>query len=337
MNYPGAIPHRGKIVQGVTMIELLVSMLLGLLLSAAMVSLYITAKQHYFYAVQTARMQENGRYALRLLSRELEMAGFLGGVLAPEDVPVASVGRDCSFQNWALDVSQPLQLVNDHAGDALPLFLNLEPITCLENAAIKNDTDLIAIKRTAGEASLRRGIPADRLAVSSRLVWYLRLIDGRSPEWEKLRPSQLASLGEENPGRSYWEAISKIIFVRKYSDAGDLGRDVPTLCMATLAGDGMTTRCLVEGVENMQLEFGVDTDSDGIPNQYKSAPSAAELRNAVTAKVFLLMRSINPLADHDDRKTYALGEKTVAAQHDRYIRRVFSSTILLRNRIERIY
>ena len=79
------------------------------------------------------------------------------------------------------------------------------------------------------------------------------------------------------------------------------------------------------------------TDSDGIPNQYKSAPSAAELRNAVTAKIFLLMRSINPLADHDDRKTYALGEKTVAAQRDRYIRRVFSSTTLLRNRIERIY
>jgi len=106
--------------------------------------------------------------------------------------------------------------------------------------------------------------------------------------------------------------------------------------METLAGNAMTSRCLVEGVENLQLEFGIDLDADGVPDQYKSAPDGEEMRRAVTAKIYLLLRSINKISGHRDDRVYTLGQKILAAKNDSYLRRVVSTTVLLRNRIEPI-
>ena len=92
-------------------------------------------------------------------------------------------------------------------------------------------------------------------------------------------------------------------------------------------------RCLVEGVENLQVEFGVDTDEDGVPNRYIAAPTAAQLQHAVAVKIHLLLRSIGTLPGHRDDKTYRLGVKALPATHDAYLRRVLSSTVLLRNHI----
>jgi type IV pilus assembly protein PilW len=270
-----------------------------------------------------------------LLSRELSMAVFFAGV--PELNAVSpAVGTDCSEWDWVLDGTHPLELVNDYSGHPVPISLHSTPLTCVDSAAIALDTDLIAIKRTAAEASLRRGVPAPGLTASTVQNWYLRVVSGKLPEWEKLRSIELLEGARADPSLSYWEWISRIIFIRKYSDSGNEDDDVPSLCMETLAGDAMTMRCLVEGVENMQLEFGIDTDADGVPNQYKSAPTGDEMRLAVAAKIHLLLRSINKLPGHHDEKIYTLGQKILPAKHDPYLRRVFSTTVLLRNRLEPI-
>jgi type IV pilus assembly protein PilW len=62
---------------GLSLVELLVSMLLGVFLSAVMVSAYLGAKRSYFHEEQVARMQEIGRYALRLLFQGAGNGGFL--------------------------------------------------------------------------------------------------------------------------------------------------------------------------------------------------------------------------------------------------------------------
>ena len=98
---------------GLSLVELLISLLLGLFLTSGIVSVYLGSKQNYFYEEQAARIQENGRYAMRLLQRELTMAGFFGGVLAMDAVTPASVGIGCSTTDWALNGLDPVELVND--------------------------------------------------------------------------------------------------------------------------------------------------------------------------------------------------------------------------------
>lgn len=323
--------YTGVSARGLSLVELLVSLLLGLLLSAGMVSAYLGAKRHSFYEEQSARMQENGRYAMRLLTRELAMAGFFAGVPSMAAVVPGAVGRDCAADDWVLDAGEPLDLVNDHIGDNTPMSIHATAFLCLDGAQIAPDTDLLAIKRTAAEPSLQAGVPAAALTAATSESWFLRTVLGRPDAWQKVRPIDLRAIGMAQPTHSYWEAITRIFYIRPYSESGNESEDLPTLCMETLAGDGMASRCLVEGVENMQLEYGIDYDDDGVPNRYVSAPVAGEIPLVVTVKIHLLLRSIVALAGHSDDKVYWLGQKEIPARGDAFLRCVFTSTVLLRN------
>jgi type IV pilus assembly protein PilW len=317
------------LVSGLTLIELLVALVLGVLLSGGIVSAYLGAKRNLFYEDQMARMQENGRYAMRLLSRELMMAGFYGGLPASIRPVPLSVGTDCSDMDWALDSTHALDLVNDYAGQTEPISLHLNVLTCLDHDSIVLDTDLITLKRTAADASLDQGVPPESLSSSAVQKWYLRVVSGSRPEWVKMSSVDLDDPANAQPSLSFWEAISRVIFIRAY--ANDRGDNIPSLCMETLAGDAMTARCLVEGVEDLQFEFGIDSDNDGVPNQYLASPTAAQLHQAVTVRIHLLLRSIGELTGHHDDTAYRLGQKALTPRNDAYLRRVFSSTVLLRN------
>jgi hypothetical protein len=141
----------------------------------------------------------------------------------------------------------------------------------------------------------------------------------------------VADPGDAENSSEYWEMYSKVFYIRPYSVAGD---DIPTLCMKSLVGSRMEGRCLVEGVENMQIVFGVDTDTipDRIPNQYVPAPAA--LNAVVSARVTLLMRSIGELATGAGvrKRSYQLGTTAnIIETNDAYLRRVFSTTVQVRN------
>ena len=80
----------------------------------------------------------------------------------------------------------------------------------------------------------------------------------------------------------------------------------------------------------MQIELGIDSDFDGVANQYKAAPLAAEMENAVAARIYLLLRSLSEIPGNKSTKTYHLGEKTVV-RGDRFMRRLFTTTVQIRN------
>lgn len=62
-------------VRGVTLIELLVSLVIGLLLAIAASATYLFSKQSYSAVTENSQMEENGRFALTLLVRYIQSAG----------------------------------------------------------------------------------------------------------------------------------------------------------------------------------------------------------------------------------------------------------------------
>jgi len=318
---------------GISLIEILVSLLLGMFLSAGIVVTYLESKRNYATEEEMARIQENGRYTLNLLKRELMLAGFFGGYLSPEEIAVSSVNSDCASTDWALNASNAIELTNNHDSNSAPVTNVGTSLSCLTGTEIQANTDVLSIKRTAGEPSLRNGVLADNYTASADQKWYLRIVDfGETLDWNKLAASDLQDPnGPAAPGVnvSYWEAYSKVFYIRNYSD--DPADGIPTLCVQSLEGDDMTAQCLVEGIEEMQLEFGIDTDLDGVANIYTAAPSSADMGNAVVARIYLLVRSIDTQAGYTNTKNYRLGQRTVAARNDGYLRRVFSTTVNIRN------
>jgi Tfp pilus assembly protein PilW len=324
----------GKASQtGISLIELLVSLLLGMFLSAGIVVTYLESKRNYAAEEEMARIQENGRFSLNLLKREMMLAGFFGGYLAPEEIATSSVNTDCAATDWALSASNAIELTNNHSATSSPQTNVGTTLTCLAGTEIQPGTDVLTVKRTAGEPSLRNGVLADNYTSSSDQKWYLKIVDyGEELEWNKFAASALQD--PNGPGTagvnvSYWEAYSKVFYIRNYSD--NPADDIPTLCVRSLEGNDMTTQCLVEGIEELQVEFGIDTDVDGVANVYNPAPSSTDMANAVVARIYLLVRSIDSQSGHKDTKTYQLGQRTIAAPNDGYLRRVFSTTVGIRN------
>jgi hypothetical protein len=176
--------------------------------------------------------------------------------------------------------------------------------------------------------NMQKGFDQQKKAVDSG-HWYLhwREHDGAAEWWQagRVDPAQ----EHAGSGAWYWRVHSRIFHVRRYSvEPADA---IPTLCAAGLSSSGMLTQCLVEGVEYLLLELGIDQSGDGVPDYYLRHPTARELPLAVSARIHLLQRGLKPLQGYRDSRQYRLGQTTLDVAGDGYLRRVFSATVQLRN------
>jgi len=305
--------------QGFTIVELLVAMGLGLTLIAGAVNVFISNNRSAMQDEQVSIMMDNGRFLSRLISRELAMAGFWGkyldvATIAQDASAVVSLGNDCGdgVNPWALDL-QALQLVNNATQAAVNANFD-----CLPDE-IQAGTDVIAIKRVADRETPDAALQAGTI--------YMRTNGAGATMFGGTVPPVLGGT-EVN-----WTYVPTIFYVRNYSIT--VGDGLPALCMATLrtvaAAPTMRNGCLVDGVEDLQIEFGIDDDRDFVADHYDAAPTVAEMRNAVSARIFVLARSIAPVPNYVNDKTYNLGAKVVAPANDGFYRRVFTTTVVLRN------
>ncbi len=101
--------------------------------------------------------------------------------------------------------------------------------------------------------------------------------------------------------------------------------------------DGTETP-LVEGVEEMQLEYGVDTDDDGSVDQYDPATTvtaAANWPNVIAVRIGILLRTPDQIPKlTPDTSSYSILGQNFVAPGDRRMRRLFTSTVTLRNRVQ---
>jgi hypothetical protein len=89
---------------------------------------------------------------------------------------------------------------------------------------------------------------------------------------------------------------------------------------------------LADGIEVFHIMWGIDSDgNDGAVDYFTSSPSAAELDEAVTAKIYVLARGSQEILGYTNEKSFVLGDLNIAAANDGFYRRVFSTTAVLRN------
>ena len=116
---------------------------------------------------------------------------------------------------------------------------------------------------------------------------------------------------------------------------------VPTLRLLTLSGSTSTNEPLVEGIQDMRLEYGRDTNNDGSPDEFRKCKlgvgagtdpcSTAEWANMMAVRVHLLARNTSISPSYSDTKTYTLGTVTVGPFNDGYKRHEYSTVVRLMN------
>jgi len=93
-----------------------------------------------------------------------------------------------------------------------------------------------------------------------------------------------------------------------------------------------TSEEILEGLESMQIQYGEDTNNDNSPNYYVSADEVSNWANVVSIRLSLFMRSFKDNLLAEPQNINFNGAKVRISDGDSYLRRVYSSTIALRNR-----
>ena len=96
---------------GLTLVELMIAMVLALFIIGAVISVFMQTKNSTRVNETVGRIQENGRFALRLLAEDLKHAGFFGKLHqisgVGDDASLESVPNDCgSATKWLYDLSE---------------------------------------------------------------------------------------------------------------------------------------------------------------------------------------------------------------------------------------
>ena len=282
---------------------------------------------------------------MQLLDDDLVNAGYFGE-FDPRTVDAPAAKPDpCSTDVAELKAAVLMHIQGYEAAEAKP--------ACL--ADVRGNTDVLVVRRvstcvagtanchalTAGEIYMQSSLCNTQLAnplVSARYAVAAQPPSGPSPFSLTRRDcATQAAL------RSY---VVHIYFVANNNSAGD---GIPTLKRAELVGGAFTIVPLVDGIEDLQVEYGVDTNGDGQPDALTVDPGKyagcasdpcyiANWINTVTATVHVLSRTTEAAAGYTDAKTYPMGVDgddatplVVGPFNDRFKRHAYVQTIRLVN------
>jgi len=313
--------------QGLGLVELMIAMTLSLVLSIAVLSLFSANSRSFKQDENVLRMQDDARHALREVAFELSMAGHYADLLIPGSVTLdngMTLTTDCGpigTDDWMYQTVLPgtgrslsvVAIDNASTADAAANF------SCIDAAEFQGGTDIVSIKRVAGA----------RAGAASNGRVYLRT-NGTVGLLFQEPISDAPPIPIPVP-RADWEYRPSIFFVRNYADGP--GDGIPTLCKKALTGatPGMTTECLATGIEDLQVEYGIDTSDDGQANIFLPNPTIVQMQQVVSARISLLARTIEDDIRYENQKTYNVSNAAPFTPDDGFHRRVVSTTVTIQN------
>jgi type IV pilus assembly protein PilW len=340
-------------LRGFSLVELMVAMTLSLILLAGILSVVYSSKVTYRESERIARLQESGRTAVELMLRDIRAGGFRG---CTRNVPFTTTlesstdllwnfatmmtGFDYSGDGTDADDWTPAR--PDVAGDALPgsdvivvrtVRPNLPAFTT--NAAIVSTTDPITVTRQAADT-----LPVGRTVVISdcnaAAVFAVSAFEGSGTTATLHHETGITGVGPGNStadiGFEYQPGaqVVPVDTVVYYIAESDTVRDVVNPSLWRVIGSDDPQE-LIEGVEALQVEYGVDTDGDRIVNEYLDASAVTNWDNVMSVSFAVLIRSAEPNAQEIDKRTWKLLSAEYGPFDDRFERTIYTTTVTLRN------
>ncbi len=325
--------------QGLSLIELMVAIVIGLFLVGGLIQLFTSSKENYRVQDNLSRVQENGRFAMHFLTQDIRMADYWGCLPTERKAnQYADLSSNLNPDNGGVtiydDFTVPLDGTNADVNDAADTIT----VRGVANNAVSLAADMLS--KTADLVVLNNGLFTDKsLAMVSDCFNgdIFQNVNNSSTELKhQVEPATVQDIG--NSDGSFSKAYKQdeafvypLKFVTYSVDVGTSGE--PSLFRTLNGGDRQE---LVEGVENLQVLYGEDTDPtpDGIANTYRDADDVVNMGNVVSVRVAIVVRSLedNLISAPRVYTDPVFDDDLVTA--DRRIRRVFTSTIGLRNRLD---
>lgn len=335
---------------GLTLVEWLVSITLGSFLLVALLQLVAQQSQTQAELDRSSRQIENGRYAVELLADDLQLAGYYGELGSTNSITTpTALPAPCDLTAAGLAAALPFPVQGYNApGSTLPFACaggNLVAANHLDGTDIlvvrRADTSLgVSGSLVVGQAYLQTGLLPPTNAFTHRLdVAAASALNTTTFPLKKKDGTTAAPMRPFVVHIYYVSPCNVPTSGSTCSQAGtdDGGTSIPTLKRLELTASGgaavFSVVPLVEGIENFQIDYGIDSDGDGAPNSYVTTPAAvADWANVMALRLNLLARNTERSPGHTDTATYNLGlAGNTTATNDAFKRRAFSQLVRLVN------
>jgi type IV pilus assembly protein PilW len=266
---------------GFSLVELMVSLLIGLVILAALVALFVNSSGSNRELARANSVIENGRLAIELLEADVVHAGYWGSYMPtfddqtfqdlPTDAPTAVPGP-CLAYDTPWTAQQRLNLIH-------------VPLNAYESGAFCNtvvvdqqpDTDVLVVRHAelceAGSGGNCEDFDSDEVYFQSsrcatEATRYLLGTEDDTGGFDLTRMNCTT-------GSELRKFVSNIYYVRDYAvEAGD---GIPTLVRSSF-GMGATQPehgqavAMVEGIEGFRVELGIDNRSKAYVGQATGTP-----------------------------------------------------------------
>lgn len=333
-----------KYLMGFSLVELMVAMTIGFIVVGSVGYVYLGSRSAFRTTDNMSRMQESARYAMDTLTRDIRMAGYRG--CASSGGTFNNVLNNSSFT--AYNFGQPLAGYDAQGASwspALPTGTG-----GLSALGILPGTDAIILRSTVGagayvtqqpgntSADLKVTVPNDLAKFDIVMVTdcthatVFQITNFNSTGGGQ---NVVHQTGTGTPGNSINDLghnfvdgeIAKMQSKTYFIRTGASGRRA----LWVYDNYQATSAELVDGVENMQIQYGIDSNSDGALDSYTTAGGVTDWNRVVAVRISLLMAS----PDNNivtSQQTYNYNNAAVAAG-DRRMYQVLTTTIGVRNRL----
>jgi type IV pilus assembly protein PilW len=319
--------------KGFTLVEMMVSLFIGMFILASVMFTFVSMKVTTKDTIAIGDLQEAGRLAINIMQRDIEQVGFWGtfyedSFTAANTTTLANPAVDCydTVNNGSFpDITSDSNFRSIYAMTST----GAKALNCIDESL--ENTDILQIKFLQGDPLSQ----ADTANTASDENYFIA-------EQERAKFARGSLVGEDiNSNATIWPYSHNIYYISEETYEIDTKTvTLPVLMRKRLSSNVIVEDIIMEGVENIRYVFGLDYDSDGRVDGYRSIDNIqlADWENRkriLTVQIFLLVRTLQEDPGLTlTNQTYTLGEDAdarVLTFDDNYRRAVFTTTIRLNN------
>lgn len=307
--------HGFRRQHGLTMVELMVAITVGLILTAGIIQIFVNSKQTYRVEAALSRVQESGRLALEFMANDIRMAGFWG--CQPDEANVRNnlntsgggyidftAGGISGTEGGSSPDSITLRGANGSSGLTPQPNGGSGKYSPLPSASLKVNTP----------NSLHTG---DILLISDCVGGDIFQISSGSPA---TTGTVVHNTGAGSPGNAtnlskVYKGDSSLFYVQETVYTIATGADGQPALWRSVNGANQE---IVDNVSDLQILYGEDMDSDKSVDRYVKASSVADFNNVYSVRIQLTIQT---------------AEANTTVNAGSRITRNFATTVAIRNRV----
>ena len=348
--------------KGLSLIELMIALVLGLLITAGVIQVFVANKQTYRVTDAHSRLQDNARFALEILSRDIRSAGYSGCRVtekmnvtqianAPiptemtENTMITGIEAD-SATTWNTGVPVALGAVIGGTD-----IISMQHGTSCGGTLTANlgDTDGDISVATTNTCNLSSG---DILMVADcEDAHIFRASVGTTTQSVKhdisenqakhfcksytTLPSSAACATGEGKIYNFDSELLKFSALTYFIRLGVNGEPALWAYDQTSATGPSNPSELIEGIENLQVLYGADDNDDNIVDRYVTAKvinDSTDWNKVISTQISLLAQTLDTNLITSSQNINFNGSTVISSEGR--LRRVFSSTVAIRNRLQ---